>query len=407
MSAVSVDQLISSRFLRPAYQPIVDLDSRATVGYEALARWPDLGVGPKLAFSLATGNGGLNDLDWACQTQALRGALEAGIGHSATLFVNAEPSSFTRHAPDDLADVSAQAAQSLRVVIEVTERAILKAPAELLRTIRDIRERGWGVALDDVGAVPDSLALLPFIAPDVIKLDLDLVQQWPDADQAKIMAAVMAHAERTGATILAEGIETDAHLEQAKALGATLGQGWYFAAPGPLERAPTGDHGVELVEPPPPPPATPFSLVEHARPLRTGRKGLLLGISRHLENQGMGLAIPPVVLAAFQHAGEFNAATRRRYARLAGHCPLVAVIGEDLDAHPAPGVRGATMRPSDPLRGEWSVVVVGAHYTGALVARDLGDSGPDLQRRFVFVVTHDRDLVLGAARSMIERLATA
>ena len=42
------------------------------------------------------------------------------------------------------------------------------------------------------------------------------------------MAAVLAHAEATGATILAEGIETAAHLEQAQALGATLGQGWYF-----------------------------------------------------------------------------------------------------------------------------------------------------------------------------------
>jgi hypothetical protein len=50
---------------------------------------------------------------------------------------------------------------------------------------------------------------------------------------------------------------------------------------------------------------------------------------------------------------------------------------------------------------------IGSHYSGALIARDLGDSGPDVDRRYEFVVTHDRDLVLGAARSLMSRITTA
>lgn len=93
---------------------------------------------------------------------------------------------------------------------EITERALTHNPAELLRAVRLMRACGCGIALDDVGAVSYSLALLPFLVPDVIKLDMSLVQAWPDADQARILTAVSAYAERTGATVPAEGIETAA-----------------------------------------------------------------------------------------------------------------------------------------------------------------------------------------------------
>jgi DICT domain-containing protein len=72
--------------------------------------------------------------------------------------------------------------------------------------------------------------------------------------------------------------------------------------------------------------------------------------------------------------------------------------------NPVPGVRGATLHAGDRLRGEWTVAVVGTHFAGALVSRDLGDSGPDMQRRFDFTITHDRELVLTAARALLRRI---
>ena len=71
---------------------------------------------------------------------------------------------------------------------------------------------------------------------------------------------------------------------------------------------------------------------------------------------------------------------------------------------PAPGVRGASLGPGDPLRGEWDVIMVGPHFAAALVARDCGDDGPDADRRFDFVITHDRDLVVRAAQPLLDRL---
>ncbi len=237
----------------------------------------------------------------------------------------------------------------------------------------------------------------------MIKLDISLVQGWPNADQARILTAVAAHAERSGATVLAEGIETDTHLKQALALGAPLGQGWYFSRPGPLAVYPTPTQPIGLLAAPAAVTGTPFGLLDPRR-VRIGSKGLLLSISQHIEQQGSTLETPPLVLAAFQDATRFTPATARRYTHLGARCPLVVALGAGMTPTPATGVRGAGLDARDPLRGEWTVVIVGTHYTGALIAKDLGDTGPDLERRYMFALTHDHDTVLTAARILLGRI---
>ena len=85
----------------------------------------------------------------------------------------------------------------------------------------------------------------------------------------------------------------------------------------------------------------------------------------------------------------------------------MAALGTGLGDEPAPGVHGTTFGADDPLRGEWNVIVVGPHRAAALVARDLGDDVPDQQRGFDFVLTHDRALVVEAARALLPWLAPA
>lgn len=111
-----------------------------------------------------------------------------------------------------------------------------------------------------------------------------------------------------------------------------------------------------------------------------------------------------MVLAAFQTAERFTDATKRRYEKLGLHCPLVGALGVGMPVDPAAGVRGANLAQDDALAGEWTVVVVGSHYAGALIAKHCGDAGPEIDRRFEFLVSHDRSLVLDAARSLLARL---
>ncbi len=405
---LTIEAVIDRRLVRAVYQPLVHLATRETVGYEALARGP---VGtpfenPMTMLDQARAAGRLPELDWACRAAAVRGALIGGLRPPFTLFINAEPDTIGTPCPDELAPLLATAESELRVVTEFTERALARNPSGLLAAAGGARRVGWGVALDDVGAEPASLALLPFLHPDVIKLDLRLVQARTDGEIAAIANAVRAHAERTGAVILAEGIETEEQAQTAVVLGAAYGQGWLFGRPGPLPvlsvvpaqpfplLAVEQDHGR----------ATPFEVVVAARTTERIAKRLLIPMSHHLEDQARAGGEPAVVLACFQHERFYTAGTRQRFDRLAGATALAAALGEGLDLGPDSAVRSVDLSPFDALVDEWNVIVVGPFFAAALVARDLGDGGPDSERRFDFVITHDRALVLAAARAALHRI---
>ncbi len=319
--ATSVDgllgALIRDQNVRSIYQPIVDLDSGSTVGYEALARGPrDHPLErPDVLFAAARAAGRIGELDRACLDAALRGARLAGLAAPWTLFVNVEPEC----ADQALRETVDADGSGVRVVIELTERKLTANPVELLHLVERVRGRGWGIALDDVGAHRASLALLPLLRPDIIKL------------------------------------ETAEHLDVARAFGARLGQGWMLGKPAPLpaDLDDFASSAISLVRRPARVvDAAPFAVVSESVAPRVGRKTLLIEISKHLEAEATSVGETVVVLASMQHAQFFTAATRRRYTELADIAAFVAVLGEQMPSAPLPGLRGGLLRADDPLVGE-------------------------------------------------------
>src|SRR5918995_6338670 len=409
--APTIDDVLRNGTVRSVFQPIVELDTGRVVAYEALARGPQGPLErPDQLFAAAREAGRLAELDAACRNAALTGALAAGLAAPLTLFVNVEPEVLDRAPMEELLGIAQSAPGGLRVVLEITERALATRPAELLRTVERVRSVGWGVAVDDVGADAMSLAFMPLLRPDVVKLDLRLVQERPGPAIAEIMNAVNAHAERTGSVVLAEGIEDEAHLATARALGATLGQGWFFGrpGPGPVEGAAAGslvlpsqlpDTVSEDID------VSPFACLPIDVPLREAPKALLIELSKQLEREALRLGAASVVAATFQEARHFTPATTLRYRDLVERTGFVCALGEDLPVEPLPGLRGAALDPADPVRGEWDVTVLGPHFSAALLARDLGDDGPDAQRRFAYALTYDRDTVIRATAALLARVA--
>lgn len=404
-------RVLDEQLITPVFQPLVELDSGKVVGYEALARGPAEGPleAPAALFAVAREVGRLSELDWHCRVQALRAATAANLPDGVGLFLNVEPAALSERCPPDLLS-DTEPSPGVRPFVEITERALTGRPAELLAEVRRVRELGWGVALDDVGADVRSLALMPLLSPDVVKLDLRLVHERPSAEIAEIVNAVLAERERSGVTILAEGIETQQHLRSARAMGATVGQGWLLGRPGPLPAEPVASAGAPrlLDRPVASPAATPFEAVAPGRDVRRADKRLLLAMSVHLEHQMDRVGPGAIILSAFQEAERFTPATLRRYERLARASSFVVALGVGMPARPALGVRGARLSPTDPLSGEWGVVVLGPHFAGALVAVDLGDYGRDMDRRFDYALTYDRPTVVEAAlalTSRVERLA--
>ena len=402
---VGIDHVINNRLVRTLFQPLVHLSSATVVGFEALSRGPegtDLEA-PTALLEAARGAGRLGELDWVCRANALQVALDSRLHPSLSWFINVEPAGLASPCPEDLEAVQAQARTALRVVLELSERDINGYVTHLLTAADQARQSTWGVSLDDVGTETMSLALLPLLHPDVVKLDMRLLARQSAKSTASITAAVRAYAERRGAVILAEGIETTEQAQLAVVFGATYGQGYLYGRPAPLPASvPVPREAIPLRQVSPPTSAlTPFELVSAECGTQRARKEHLLHISEHLEQQGQHAVMASVLLSCFQRATFFTSARRAQYTGHAAVNAYTVAVGQGFPAHLTPRYRLAPLDAGNRLAQEWIVILLSPHYAAALVARDCGDTGPDRDRRFDFAYTHDRHLVILAAHSFL------
>ncbi len=395
--------------IHAVYQPIVDLATRATIGFEALAR-PPAGVAfesPGPLFAAAKRVGLVAELDSACRRAAFEGA--ATLPPGTTLFVNIEPEVISATSPEQHASLFESAPDGLHVVLEITERALTDRTPELLVAVEAARVAGRSIAVDDVGTNPEALALLPFVRPDVLRIDGSLVQGGTGRKAAYVAAAVRAYVEQTGALVLAECIEDGAHLDTALAFGATAGQGWMFGRPGPIPTGTVLHSPVRRLTPAALDGAatSPFRAVRAAgAEPRVATHAVVKAIGRQLESEAIVCVGRPVVLSSFQSAARFSEVTEH-YDSLGHRCAFVAAFGVGIDPTPTPAVRGVPVVADDVLADEWAVVVTGPRFQGALVARDMGDPGAGDDRRYEFVVTHEPGLVQAAAESLMRRVVAS
>jgi diguanylate cyclase (GGDEF)-like protein len=211
--------------LYPVFQPLVSLSTGRVLGYEALSRFPEPpGRAPDSWFSQATRVG----LGPRLEAAALRTAL-AREGRPAGTFLSVNVS------PSALASPEVQAALPLDMtglVVEITEQEIANDLDALVLQLDELRARGARIALDDAGAGYSGLQQVMRVQPDVIKLDRSLVQG-VDQDPAKeaLIDSFVRFARRTGASVLAEGIETMEELRLLADLDVSYGQGFALARP--------------------------------------------------------------------------------------------------------------------------------------------------------------------------------
>jgi EAL domain-containing protein (putative c-di-GMP-specific phosphodiesterase class I)/GGDEF domain-containing protein len=230
-----IEELIARRDLSAVFQPIIDFEVGAILGYEGLIRGP-AGTpleAPFALFSQALAEGCALELERA----AARTCIEAfaRLDFDGKLFLN-----FSAGALRQLADARENTFALLRergidprrIVLELTEQSAIPDVGSFLPVISALRTAGAQFALDDYGTANASMNLWVRLQPDVVKIDRFFIHDIAcDPLKFEAVRAMQHFANASGAQLVAEGIENEADLIVVRDMGIGCGQGFFFGRP--------------------------------------------------------------------------------------------------------------------------------------------------------------------------------
>lgn len=228
--------------LHLAFQPLIELSSGRVAGFEALARWDNSSghsVSPTEFIPIAEDSGLIVPLgQWAIGKAAAVLAewdrQNGGAVVDCYFSVNVSAIQLLR---DDIAGVVRQALEKQaiggeRLMIELTESAIIGDPDLALSVLSELKALDARVAMDDFGTGYSNLAYLQRLPIDVLKIDRSFVEHMvDDRDKVAIVRTIQSLAEVLGMRTTAEGVETADQARLLSALGCDFGQGFLFARP--------------------------------------------------------------------------------------------------------------------------------------------------------------------------------
>jgi EAL domain-containing protein (putative c-di-GMP-specific phosphodiesterase class I) len=211
------------------YQPIVDLGTGATCGYEALSRFHLDPLRPPDQWFAEADAAGLGP---ELELHAIRSAITSRHRLPARTYLSVNVSPKTLLSEGFAALVASLDGDPL--VVEVTEHSAVEDYDELKRAIDQFRARGVRLAIDDLGTGFASFMHIVKLLPEFMKLDLSLTRDIErDAVKQALTAALVGFAAQIGAHLIAEGVETVEEMQTLTALGVECAQGYYLGAPAP------------------------------------------------------------------------------------------------------------------------------------------------------------------------------
>jgi EAL domain-containing protein (putative c-di-GMP-specific phosphodiesterase class I)/ActR/RegA family two-component response regulator len=213
-----------------AFQPIVSSSTRSVFGYEALLRTIEPTLPHPGAIIDAAERLGRQKLLGRTIRDAAALAFQAAPD-GALLFVNLHPHDLN---DETIVDPSAPLSRlAPRVVLEITERASIEDVSEARLRVAQLRELGFRIAIDDLGAGYAGLTAFAHLEPEVVKLDMSLVRDVHEQPtKRRLIRSMVELCQDMGRMVVAEGIETALERDAIAELGCELMQGYLFAKPG-------------------------------------------------------------------------------------------------------------------------------------------------------------------------------
>ena len=226
------------------YQPTINLRTNQIAGFEALVRWqhPERGLVPPSAFIPAAEESGLIVPlgSWVLREACRAAVLMPTTRSRPSMSVNVAAKQLAR--PDFVAEVVAVLREtglaSDRLVLEITESDVLKDLDLIAPKLRSLRTLGIRIAIDDFGTGYSSLAYLSQLPVDTLKIDKAFVDRVTHSQQdASLAKAIIAMSQTMSLATVAEGVEQLAQAEWLTDADCSLGQGYLWSRPVPLDAA--------------------------------------------------------------------------------------------------------------------------------------------------------------------------
>ncbi len=221
----------------PYFQSVHRLDTGRIVGYEALMRWnhPERGVlEPMYFLKIAHDSGLMEAIDWQLFETAC--AKMTTLEDTSTFLTINVSAHHLRHEDFDdrlLAMLERSGLSPTRLIVEVTEGALLDDPNSVHAMLERLRAFGIGAALDDFGTGYSSLSYLHSLPLRLVKIDRSFVNSLDENQHAtrSIVGAILALARALDIQVIGEGIETFEQQAALRAMGCELGQGYLLGLP--------------------------------------------------------------------------------------------------------------------------------------------------------------------------------
>jgi diguanylate cyclase (GGDEF)-like protein len=221
------------------YQPKVRLASGEMIGMEALIRWQHAarGLVPPLEFIPALEDSGqiLAVGDWVLEEACRQLAAWARAGlRTVPVAVNLSARQFRRRDLDRvIQELLAEHAVSPGMLeLEITESSLMDDPTDAVRQLQALREAGLRISVDDFGTGYSSLSYLTRLPVSTLKIDRAFVNAAiSEPDSAAIVRMVIDMAQRLRFDVVAEGVESERHVEFLRQHGCEQGQGYHFGRP--------------------------------------------------------------------------------------------------------------------------------------------------------------------------------
>jgi len=232
---------LAERQFRVHYQPVVRLDTKQIVSFEALLRWehPTQGlISPYRFIEAAEDSGILVSIGHWLMLQACRQLREWEVNrlceHPVNVTVNVSARQFAdARLASDIQDALQQTGlEPSRLQLEMTEDVAAADPKLTVTVLSHLKHMGIGVILDDFGVGSASLRGLWQFPIDALKIDRSLVRDMQsDRTSSDVVELIVTLAQKMNLRLIAEGLETVRQVERMRELGCEWGQGYYFSQP--------------------------------------------------------------------------------------------------------------------------------------------------------------------------------